>query len=158
MYDLESLLASYFYIKNSGPLNHLLFFKFFKVSHKCNIASSDQASFLVFPRNNIAVVSILMVSIRPKRLYFMLLLIYCHSDVEFVLRNVLCLWILSTIWNYDFPSAGLVIVEICFLIWVRYDFIFEVTIFKSLMKRTYPSAFEYDSQINCPWTVDVEIE
>ena len=168
MYGLESLLASYFYIKNSGPLNHLRVLKIFKVSHKCSIASSVQASFLVFPRNNIAVVLILMVSIRPKTLYFMLLLlIYCHSGVEFVLRNVLYLWILSTIlklWlSLCWPTLQLValvwlIVESWFVIWVRHDFIFEVTIFKSLMERTYPSAFEYDSQINCLWTVDAEIE
>ena len=49
MYGLESLLAIYFYIKNSGPLNYLRGFKFFKVSHKFSIASSVQASFLVFP-------------------------------------------------------------------------------------------------------------
>ena len=55
-------------------------------------------------------------------------------------------------------SSSLVIDCICFLIWLRHDFIFEVTIFKSVMKRTYPSAFEYDSQINCLWNVDVEIE
>lgn len=46
-------------------------------------------------------------------------------------------------------SSCVMIVEIGFLVWVRHDFIFEVTIFKSLMKRTYPSVFEYDSQINC---------
>ena len=55
-------------------------------------------------------------------------------------------------------SSSLVTVEICFLVWVKHDFIFEVTIFKSVMKRTFPSAFEYDSQINCLWTVDMEIE
>ena len=74
MYGLESLLASYFYIKNSSPLNHLCVFFIFKVSHKCSIASSVQASFLVIPRDNIAVVSILMVSIRPKTLYFVFLI------------------------------------------------------------------------------------
>ena len=58
--------------------------------------------------------------------------------------------------NFVAFSSSLVIEEICFLIWVRHDFIFEVNIFKSIMK--YPSAFEYDSQINCLWTVDVEIE
>ena len=55
-------------------------------------------------------------------------------------------------------SSSLVVVEIFFLIWVRHDVIFEVTIFKSLIKQKYQSAFEYDSQINCLWTVDVEIE
>ena len=55
-------------------------------------------------------------------------------------------------------SSSLVIVWIFFLIWVRHDFIFEVTIFKSVMKWTYPSAFEYDSQIKCLWNVDLEIE
>ena len=54
-------------------------------------------------------------------------------------------------------SSSLVIVEIYFLTWVRH-FVFEVTIFESRMKRMSPSAFEYDSQINCLWTVNVEIE
>ena len=93
MYDLESLLASYFCIKNSGPLNHLrCFFRFLR-SHT-NVASPVQAPFLVFRRNNIAVVSILMVSIRPKTLYFkFFLLIYCHSDVIYNNNSFIYSWI-----------------------------------------------------------------